>query len=116
MSCRGTTSDNLIWQHKASSDNAKSISSEPHEKVHSEPSVSEEGLDLVFRSVKQDYEGKYICAEKYNKSNSVSFDLVVVQPIDYGETPTTQMVKVWLKTGEAHFLFFDFSLNKPFTA
>ena len=94
VSCGGSSSKSLTWQHKSSKDKLKEISAAQHEKVHSEPAVSGKGLDLVFRSVEQGHEGKYICRDKQNVSNKVSFDLVVVQPIDFDDTPTTQMVKV----------------------
>ena len=54
---------------------------------------NKEGLDLV-ESVKQGYGGEYICVQTENPGSRVQFDLVVVQPIDYGDTPSTQMVKV----------------------
>ena len=83
--CRG--------QHKISSDSLVNISAVPKDRVHSEQ-VHKEGLDLVFRSVEQGDEGEYICIQTKNPGSRVQFDLVVVQLIDYGDTPFTQMVKV----------------------
>ena len=115
VSCGGSSSESLIWQHKSSNDKLKEISAAPHEKVHSEPAVSGKGLDLVFRSVEQGYEGQYICSHKQNVSNKVAFDLVVVQPIDFDDTPTTQMVKVECLITKSCLLIHNFSSMKQYT-
>ena len=69
------------------------ISRKPQYRVHREQ-VHNKGLDLVFRSLEQGDEGEYICVQTKNPESRVQFDLVVVQPIDYGDTSSTQMVKV----------------------
>jgi len=93
VSCQGGSTESLQWQRKTSSEILINISTQPQDRVHSER-VHKEGLDLVFRSVEQGDEGEYICVQTQNPSYKVQFDLVVVQPIDYGDTPTTQMVKL----------------------
>ena len=93
VSCRSERPESLRWQRKTSSDTKVDISTQPQDRVHSER-VHKEGLDLVFRSVEQGDEGEYICIQTHKPSLQVQFDLVVVQPIDFGDTPTTQMVKV----------------------
>jgi len=93
ISCQSENPESLRWQRKTSSDRVVNISTQPQDRVHSER-VHKEGLDLVFRSVEQGDEGEYICVQTQNPGSQVQFDLVVVQPIDFGETPTTQMVKL----------------------
>ena len=93
VSCRGGSPESLQWQRKTSSESLVNISTAPQDRVHSEQ-VHKEGLDLVFRSVEQGDEGHYICVQTENPGSRVQFDLVVVQPINYGDTPSTQMVKV----------------------
>jgi len=93
VSCRSERPESLRWQRKTSSDTKVDISTQPQDRVHSER-VHKEGLDLVFRSVEQGDEGEYICIQTHKPSSQVQFDLVVVQPIDFGDTPTTQMVKL----------------------
>ena len=56
--------------------------------------VHKEALDIIFLSVEQGDEGENICVQTKHPGSRVQFDLVVVQPIDYGDTPSTQMVKV----------------------
>ena len=93
VSCQGGSTESLQWQRKTSSESLVNISTAPQDRVHSEQ-VHKEGLDLVFRSVEQGDEGEYICVQTKKPGSRVQFDLVVVQPIDYGDTPSTQMVKV----------------------
>ena len=93
VSCQGSLSETLQWQRRTSSDNLVNISSQPQDRVHSER-VNNEGLDLVFRLVEQGDEGEYICVQMQKPGSSVQFDLVVVQPIHFGETSPMQMVKV----------------------
>ena len=93
VSCQGGSSESLQWQRKTNRESLVNISTQPQDRVHSER-VHKEGLDLVFRSVEQGDEGEYICVQMKNPGSRVQFDLVVVQPIDYGDTPATQMVKV----------------------
>jgi hypothetical protein len=93
VSCQGGSTESLQWQRKTSSESLVNISTAPQDRVHSEQ-VHNKGLDLVFRSVEQGDEGEYTCVQSKNPGSRVQFDLVVVQPIDYGDTPSTQMVKV----------------------
>jgi len=63
--------------------------------VHSERSTG--GLDLVFRSIREGDEGEYVCLGEEGGQVAqlqAKFDMVVVQPINFGDTPTTQMVKL----------------------
>lgn len=69
------------------------ISAQPQDRVHSERSHMG-GLDLVFRSIRQGDEGEYTCLQHDRPQVNVKFSLVVVQPISFGDTPTTQMVKL----------------------
>jgi len=93
VSCQGSSSESLQWQHRTSVDNLVNISAQPQDRIHSER-VHKEGLDLVFRSVEQGDEGEYICVQMHKAGSSVQFDLVVVQPIHFGKTEATQMVKL----------------------
>jgi len=70
------------------------ISAAPQDRVHSETSA--EGLDLVFRSIRQGDEGEYICLQDglRGAQAQVMFELLVVQPISFGDTPVTQTVKL----------------------
>ena len=93
VSCQGASTESLQWQRKTSSESLVNISTARQDWVQSEQ-VYKEGLDLVFRSVEQGDEGEYFCVENKNTGSRVQFDLVVMQPINYGDTPSTQMVKV----------------------
>ena len=93
VSCRGERGESLRWQRLTSSGTLVNISTQPQDRVHSEQVIIE-GLDLVFRSVEQGDEGEYICVQTENQSSQVQFDLVVVQPIDFGYKAPTQMVMV----------------------
>ena len=44
-----------------------------------------------FRSIQQGDEGEYICSHASDPDSNVKFDLVVVQPISFGDTPKTQV-------------------------
>ena len=57
-----------------------------------EKSVKEDGLDLVFRSIKKTDEGRYTCQDE--QEQQTYFDMFVVQPIDFGATPAVQSVQV----------------------
>lgn len=91
VSCRGQGS--LMWQHRTTTGSLLPISSLPQDRVHSELGHGG-GLDLVFRSVDQGDEGEYICQIINKPGRTVNFDLVIVQPISFGDTPLTQMVKL----------------------
>lgn len=93
VSCRGDTGDKLSWSHKTSAGNIVSVSPHPGDRVHSETGHGS-GLDLVFRSIEQGDEGEYICGHTSDAGHDVKFDLVVVQPISFGHTKKTQMVKL----------------------
>ena len=46
---------------------------------------------MTFRSIQQGDEGEYICSHASDPDSNVKFDLVVVQPISFGDTPKTQV-------------------------
>ena len=93
VSCRGAASRSLVWLHRTTAGSLLPISSLAQDRVHSEAGHGE-GLDLVFRSVAQGDEGEYICKDQANPANSLNFDLVIVQPISFGDTAVSQMVKL----------------------
>ena len=93
VSCRGQSSHSLEWLHRTAAGALLPISSQAQDRVHSEAGHGE-GLDLVFRSVALGDEGEYICREQASPANSLNFDLVIVQPISFGETAVNQMVKL----------------------
>ena len=94
VSCRGAASRSLVWLHRNTAGALLPISSLAQDRVHSEAGHGEGLLDLVFRSVAQGDEGEYICQDQASPANSVNFDLVIVQPISFGETAESQMVKL----------------------
>ena len=93
VSCQGAAARSLEWLHRTTSGSLLPISSLAQDRVHSEAGHGE-GLDLVFRSVAQGDAGEYICKDKASPANSLNFDLVIVQPISFGETAESQMVKL----------------------
>ena len=93
VSCRGAASSSLAWLHRTAGGSLRPISSLAQDRVHSEAGHAE-GLDLVFRSVALGDEGEYICRDQASPANTLNFDLVIVQPISFGETAVNQMVKL----------------------
>jgi len=95
ISCRGA--QNLRWMRGRGGLGSLggprvNISAAPQDRVHSETST--EGLDLVFRSIRQGDEGEYVCLQEGRTQVQVKFDMVVVQPISFGDTPIAQTVKL----------------------
>ena len=95
VSCRGGGRDSsgIEWQHRSSSGSLLPISTLAQDRVHSETGHAG-GLDLVFRSVELGDEGEYFCQDTRRPDQSANFDLVIVQPISFGETAAIQMVKL----------------------
>jgi len=87
ISCRGVSGleMDVVWRRERGR-----ISAATGDRVHLEPSLNG-GMDLVFRWIEQDDQGRYTCSQE----NEVKFfDLVVVQPLDFKDTPSTQMVQL----------------------
>jgi len=86
MRCRGTAGK-LRWRHIQDNEE-KDISTSTLDRVHSE--VSKSGLDLVFGDIQNEDEGRYICENI--QGYKVFFEMLVIQPIDFGSTPHYQPV------------------------
>ena len=116
VSCRGEAGERLTWSHLTPGSleaggvlaqaQLVSVSTQPGDRVHTETRPG--ALDLVFRSIQQGdegncqencldisdpcyFEGEYICSHASDPDSNVKFDLVVVQPISFGDTPKTQV-------------------------
>ncbi|XP_023324649.1 neural cell adhesion molecule 1 [Eurytemora carolleeae] len=87
VSCRGMNGleRDVLWRTEKGR-----ISAATGDRVHLEPSVGG-GIDLVFRSIEQDDQGRYTCSQG---EDTKFFDLVVVQPLDFNDTPPVQMVQL----------------------
>lgn len=96
VSCRGEAGERLSWAHLSPGSGPEAdlvtISTVAGARVHTETRPG--ALDLVFRSIQQGDEGEYICSHANDPDSNVKFDLVVVQPISFGDTSHTQMVKL----------------------
>ena len=74
------------------------ISTRPKQNVHAESSIGEDGMDVVFRSIKKKDEGTYTCSSDIESEKEQSFDLFVVQSIDFQTTPLRQSVRLGEKS------------------
>ena len=95
VSCWGEAGERLTWSHltpgslEVTGGQLEAVSTQPGDRVHTETRPG--ALDLVFRSIQQGDEGEYICSHASDPDSNVKFDLVVVQPISFGDTPKTQV-------------------------
>ena len=98
VSCWGEAGERLTWSHltpgslEVTGGQLEAVSTQPGDRVHTE--IRPGALDLVFRSIQQGDEGEYICSHASDPDSNVKFDLVVVQPISFGDTSRTQVWSV----------------------
>jgi len=91
--CKGAPEDELSWTQTSRIGQEKTVREIPSltkDRVHVEP--SEVGLDLVFRSISKEDEGRYTCS--HDLGQQIHFDMFVVQPIDLSGSSANQSVQL----------------------